>query len=107
MARHSFFKKKKKYSFVRLKLLRSAIIRALNKRRKFDTFVQRHSVTDFDGLRGEFPKLFVKTTFTNIKLTLTDSSNKVIACHSSGSLASQVLVDVKKPLKLLALSLES
>lgn len=103
MARHFFFKKKKKYSFVRLKLLRSAILRSYSKRRRFNTFVQRDSVTDFDGLRAEFPKLFVKTTFTNIKLTLTDSSSRVIACHSSGSPVLQALVGAKKHRKLSAL----
>jgi len=43
------------------------------------------SVTDFDFLHNNYFKLFLKHTFTNIMLSLTDNNNKLIICHTAGS----------------------
>lgn len=61
------------------------------------------SHADFNFLKSNYYKLFLKKTFTNIIITLTDNDNKVIACHSSGSLVLLKLVEEKKLHMLLQL----
>lgn len=41
--------------------------------------------SDFSFLRTNYCKIFLKHTFTNIMISLTDKHNKVLACHTSGS----------------------
>jgi ribosomal protein S11 len=43
------------------------------------------SPKDFSFLKSSYPKVFLKTTFTNVMISLTDEHNKLIACHTSGS----------------------
>jgi len=43
------------------------------------------SPSDFSSLKSKFNRIYLKPTFTNIIITLTDANNKVLACHSSGS----------------------
>jgi len=40
---------------------------------------------DFSFLRSNYCKVFLKHSFTNIKVSLTDNNNKLIRCHTSGS----------------------
>lgn len=43
------------------------------------------SPKNFSFLRTNYCKVFLKHTFTNIKVSLTDNQNKLVACHTSGS----------------------
>jgi len=43
------------------------------------------SIQDFGFLQNNYFKLFLKHTFTNIMVSLTDNHNKLIICHTAGS----------------------
>jgi len=48
-------------------------------------FYKLRSPQDFSFLRTNYCKIFLKHTFTNIMVSLTDNNNKLISCQSSGS----------------------
>jgi len=41
--------------------------------------------SDFSSLKSNFHRIYLKPTFTNIIISLTDADNKLLACYSSGS----------------------
>lgn len=57
------------------------------------------------GLNQDVGRIYLRRTFTNILLTLTDLDNKVIVCKTSGNLVLRVLNDVKRCHKLWRLLL--
>jgi len=48
-------------------------------------YYKLRSPQDFSFLRTSYCKVFLKHTFTNIIVSLTDNNNKLISCHTSGS----------------------
>jgi len=57
--------------------------------------------------RGNLAKVYLKFTYSNIIISLTDYKDKLIACHTSGSLVLLALEDVKLLHKLLKLLLKN
>jgi len=56
-----------------------------NKKRAIDSLKFLENPYDFSFLKNDFHKIYLKPTFTNIIISITDANNKVLACHSSGS----------------------
>ena len=52
------------------------------------------------GDKQKVGRIYLRRSYTNIFLTLTDLDNKVIICKTSGNLEYMVLSGVKKFLKL-------
>lgn len=48
-------------------------------------FYKLRTPSDFSFLRTNYCKIFLKHTYTNIMISLTDNHNKLIACYTSGS----------------------
>lgn len=59
----------------------------------------------FLGKSRNFGRLYMRRTYSNIFITLTDMNNQVIICKTSGNQVLQVLNVVKKLLMLLKILL--
>lgn len=66
------------------------------KKIKFFSPIYLQNQTDFSSFKTTYFKVFLKTSLTNLFVSLTDADYKLIICHSSGSSGLKVTSRRKK-----------